>query len=168
MTGRPFQSPSLTVSPKPSRSDFWITTSAARWNALICTLPTCWMFESRWMSRSPAARLLDLLPDLEALGVVGGHRAGEHQLRVGDLLAHDLERLDDADRVLPRVVPADLAHDRAVRVDAVLLADLADERIGQVEVLHRQRVDARRRRDDVVHRRASRGRTRSIVQTDAS
>ena len=40
----------------------------------------------------------------------------------GTSLAHDAERLDHADRVLPRVEPADLAHDRAVDVDAVLLA----------------------------------------------
>ena len=33
--------------------------------------------------------------------------------------------------------------------------------IGEVEVLHRQRVDARRRVHDVVHRRATRGRTRA-------
>ena len=32
------------------------------------------------------------------------------QLRVGDLLAHDAERLDHADRVLPRVEPAHLAR----------------------------------------------------------
>ena len=76
------------------------------------------------------ARGLDLLPHLEALGVVGRHRAREHELGVGDLLAHGLERLDDTDRVLPRVVAAHLAHDRTLRVDAVLLADLVHERIG--------------------------------------
>ena len=46
-TGRPFQSPSLTVSPKPSRRDFCSTTSAARWNTLICTDPTWWRLDSR-------------------------------------------------------------------------------------------------------------------------
>ena len=79
-----------------------------------------------------AARRLDLLPDLEALGVVGGHRAREHELRVRHRLAHGLERLDHADRVLPRVVPADLADDRPVRVDPVLLADLVHERVGEL------------------------------------
>ena len=53
MTGRPFQSASLTVSPKPSRSDFCTTTSEMRWNALICTAPTWWRLDRRWMSRSP-------------------------------------------------------------------------------------------------------------------
>ena len=64
------------------------------------------------MSRSPARAASVSLPDVEALGVVGGHRAREHELRVGNSLAHDAERLDHADRVLPRVEPADLAHDR--------------------------------------------------------
>ena len=61
------------------------------------------------------ARGLGVVPHPEALGVVGGHRAGEDELRVGHALAHDPERLDHADRVLPRVEAADLAHDRPVR-----------------------------------------------------
>ena len=68
------------------------------------------------------ARVVGELPVVEALGVVGRHRAREHELHVGNSLAHDAVRLDDADRVLPRVEPAHL-HDRAGRAgDAVLLA----------------------------------------------
>jgi trehalose synthase len=37
----------LTVSPKPSRSDFCNTTCATRWKALICTDPTWWRFDRR-------------------------------------------------------------------------------------------------------------------------
>jgi hypothetical protein len=70
---------------------------------------------------------------------------------VGHALAHDAERLDHSDRVLPRVEAADLADDRAVDVDAVLLGELLAERHRQIEVLHRQRVDARWRRHDVRH-----------------
>ena len=125
-------------------------------------VPTCWMFESRWMSRSPARAASVSLPDLEALGVVGGHRAREHELRVGHLLAHDAERLDDADRVLPRVVAAHLAHDRPVRCRCRTAGVISWQNgIGELEVLHRQRVDARRRVHDVVHRRATRARTRA-------
>ena len=61
------------------------------------------------------ARLVGELPEVEALGVVGGHRAREHELRVGNLLAHDAERLDHADRVLPRVEAAHLHDERIVR-----------------------------------------------------
>ena len=43
--GRPFQSASLTVSPKPSRIDFWITTRECTWNALTSTEPTLLRFE---------------------------------------------------------------------------------------------------------------------------
>src|SRR6478736_5840639 len=40
MNGRAFHSASLTVSPKPSRVDFWTTTSACDWNALTSIAPT--------------------------------------------------------------------------------------------------------------------------------
>ena len=158
-TGRPFQRPSLTVSPKPSRSDFCITTSAARWNALICTAPTCWMFDSRWMSWSPARASFGELPVVEPLGVVGRHRTREHELRVGNSLAHDAERLDHADRVLPRVEPAHLARrsGRSGRRRTACTSSSTNG-IGELEVLHRQRVDARRRDHDasIVQRRRER------------
>ena len=144
--------PRLTVRPNPSRNDFWMTTSAARWNALICTEPTCWMFDSRWMFGSPARASFGELPVVEPLGVVGGHRTREHELGVGHVLAHQAERLDHADRVLPRVEAAHLHEQRIVGAHAVALAELLDERIGEVEVLHRERVDARRRVHDAVHR----------------
>src|SRR3984893_8509298 len=90
-----------------------------------------------------AACLLGLLPDAEGLGVVGCHRSREHELSVGHLVAHDAEGLDDADGVLPRIEPAHLAHEWPTGVDPVLLADLGDERRREIEVLDRQRVDAR-------------------------
>ena len=62
--------------------------------------------------RVAGARRVGQLPVVEALGVVGGHRAREHELRVRELLADDAERLDHADRVLPRVEPADLHDER--------------------------------------------------------
>jgi hypothetical protein len=43
--GRAFQSASLTVSPKPSRMDFWMTTRECTWNALTSTEPTLLRFE---------------------------------------------------------------------------------------------------------------------------
>ena len=73
------------------------------------------------------ALLLHLLPDAEAFGVVGGHGAGEQQLRVRDLHPHGAKRSDDADRVLPGVVPAHLAHDGATHVEPVLTAQLLGE-----------------------------------------
>src|SRR5258708_27196227 len=83
--------------------------------------------------------LLRLLPDPEPFGVVGRHRAGEEQLSVRHLVAHDPERLDDTDRVLPRVEPADLAHDRPVRVEPVLAGECLAERTGPGPGLRRER-----------------------------
>ena len=56
------------------------------------------------------------------------------------------------DRVLPRVEPAHLHEQRVLGSHAVALAELLDERVGELEVLHRQRIDARRQMPDVVHR----------------
>ncbi len=53
--GQPFQSASLTVSPKPSLIDFWITASECTWNAFTSTEPTLLRFERMWMSGSSAA-----------------------------------------------------------------------------------------------------------------
>ena len=55
MKGRPFQSASETVSPKPSRVDFWITTSACDWKALTSIAPTLLKLLRMWMSGSPSA-----------------------------------------------------------------------------------------------------------------
>jgi hypothetical protein len=44
-TGRAFQSASETVSPNPSRTDFWMHTDACTWNALTSTAPTLFRFE---------------------------------------------------------------------------------------------------------------------------
>ena len=55
MNGRPFQSASETVSPKPSRVDFWITTSASDWNALTSIAPTLLKLLRMWTSGSPSA-----------------------------------------------------------------------------------------------------------------
>ena len=151
ITGRPFQSASLTVSPKPSRSDFCSTTLAMRWNALICTEPTWWRFESRKMSRSPPRASSVCSHTRNPSGSSVAIDPASSELGVGHLLAHDAERLDDADRVLPRVETADLAHDRPVDVDAVLARELLAERQRELEVLHRERVDARWRGDDAVH-----------------
>ena len=51
---------------------------------------------------------------------------------------------------------------------AVLPDDLVHERRGQLEVLHRQRVDARRREHDAVHSASTSGTNSGIVHTDAS
>jgi hypothetical protein len=43
--GRVFQRPSVTVSPKPSLIDFWMTAAECTWNALTSTEPTLLRFE---------------------------------------------------------------------------------------------------------------------------
>ena len=43
--GRAFHSASVTVSPKPSRIDFWTTAAECTWNALTSTEPTLLRFE---------------------------------------------------------------------------------------------------------------------------
>ena len=55
MKGRAFQSASDTVSPNPSRVDFWITTSACDWNALTSIAPTLLRLLRMWMSGSASA-----------------------------------------------------------------------------------------------------------------
>ena len=53
--GRPFQSASVTVRPKPSRIDFWRTAAECTWKALTSTDPTLLRFERMKMSGSPSA-----------------------------------------------------------------------------------------------------------------
>src|SRR6266511_3875744 len=113
----------------------------------------------------------DLLPDAEAFGVVGRHRSRHQQLRVGHLLAYDAEGLQHANRILPRVEAADLTDDRAIRVHAVLPRELHTEGHGQLEVLHRQRIDARWCVHHTVHLERSghelgHGPYRCVVQLD--
>ncbi len=55
MNGRAFQIASETVRPKPSRVDFWISTSACDWNALTSIAPTLLKLLRMWMSGSPSA-----------------------------------------------------------------------------------------------------------------
>ena len=52
---RPSRAPRDTVSPKPSRVDFWITTSASDWKALTSIAPTLLKLLRMWMSGSPSA-----------------------------------------------------------------------------------------------------------------
>ena len=59
MNGRPFHIASVTVRPKPSRVDFWITTSACAWNALT----------------SIDADAVEVVEDLDVLVAVGVRRA---------------------------------------------------------------------------------------------
>ena len=55
MNGRAFQIASVTVSPNPSRVDFWITTSQCDWKALTSIAPTLLRLLRMWMSGSPSA-----------------------------------------------------------------------------------------------------------------
>ena len=55
MNGRAFQIASETVSPKPSRVDFWISTSECDWKALTSIAPTLLKLLRMWMSGSPSA-----------------------------------------------------------------------------------------------------------------
>ena len=73
------------------------------------------MFESEVDVGIAGARSVGELPVVEALGIVGGHRAREHELRSRELVAHDPERLDHADRVLPRIEAAHLHDERILR-----------------------------------------------------
>ncbi len=150
-TGRPFHSASLTVRPNPSRTDFWTITVAIRWNALICTDPTWCRFERRWMSRSPSRASSVSSQTRNPSGSSVAIDPASSSCASGTRSRTTPERVDHPDRVLPRVVAADLAHDRALRVHPVLAGELLAERPRQIEVLHRQRVDARREHDDVVH-----------------
>ena len=139
--GRAFQSASETVRPKPSRVDFWISTSACDWNAFTSIAPTLFRLLRILMSGSPAAYSSVVVEELPALGVVGGHRADERELHLGHLLVHDPVGVDHAERVLPRVEARDLADQRPVDVDAELVADERRVLGRERHVLRRQRVD---------------------------
>ena len=84
-TGRPFHSASLTVSPKPF-ADRLLDHDAG--DALErVDLHRADLVQVRQQVDVAVAGPggLGVLPDLEALGVVGGHRPGEHELCVGHL-----------------------------------------------------------------------------------
>src|SRR3954447_18505212 len=53
--GRAFHKASETVKPKPSRFDFWISTSACDWKAFTSIAPTLFRLLRILMSESPAA-----------------------------------------------------------------------------------------------------------------
>ena len=55
MKGRPFQIASVTVRPKPSRVDFWMSTSDCDWKALTSIEPTLLKLLRMWTSGSPSA-----------------------------------------------------------------------------------------------------------------
>ena len=76
-------SASETVSPKPSRVDFWITTSASDWKALTSIAPTLEKLLRMWMSGVAVRVRQRRVVEVPALGVVGRHRADERELHVG-------------------------------------------------------------------------------------
>ena len=82
-----------------------------------------------------------VLEELPALGVVGGHRADQRQLQLGNLLGRDPVGVDHPHRVLPGVEAADLGQQRAVHVDPELVADVGGVVGRKRHVLRRQRVD---------------------------
>ena len=157
--GRPFHCASVTVSPKPSRIDFCMQTSACDWKALTSIAPTLLRLLRILMSGSPSACRKVLVEELPALGVVGRHRADQRQLGVGHLLGDDPVGVDHPDRVLPGVEARDLADQRPVGVDPELLADEGRVLGRERHVLRRQRVDRRRADPAQRRRRARPGRT---------
>ena len=126
-TGLPFQSASLTVSPNPSRRDFWMMTVEARWSALT----------SRWlvggssrmrMSGSSCARVRTSADEQEP----AVHRP-----------ADQAERLDHADGVFQPVEAGDLRDQRLVLRDLQPMEDRLDRLGGQLAVLVAERVNGR-------------------------
>ena len=85
--GRPFHCASVTVSPKPSRIDFCMQTSAWDWNALTSIAPTLLRLLRILMSGIAVGVAEGPVKELPALGVVGRHRADQRQLGVGHGLA---------------------------------------------------------------------------------
>ena len=154
ITGLPFQSASVTVSPKPSLSDFCSTTVAERCRALIV----------RWASGGSirtfrfgvVARPIEhLAEDLGPFRIVVGRSAGQRQLHFRVVGLQQAIRLDDAQRVLEPIEPRDLQQQRPLRVDAQPRKRLQPLRLGNGAVLVRQRID---RRQDQEHRARQRPR----------
>ena len=110
MNGRPFQIASVTVRPKPSRVDFWMSTSDCDWKALTSIdADVVEVVEDVDVRVAVGVRdgRVEVVP---ALGVVGGHRADQRELHVGPLLLDQPVGVDDAERVLPRVEARDLGQ----------------------------------------------------------
>ncbi len=80
--------------------------------------------------------------ELQALRVVVRHVAHQRQLHVRHALLHQPVGVDHAQRVLPRIEPGDLGHQRPAAGDPEpALQDVTGQRPGQPLVLRRQRVD---------------------------
>jgi hypothetical protein len=88
-----------------------------------------------------AGRGLDLVVDVPAAGIVEGHRADECELQIGHLLAGQAVGGDDAERVLPRIEPGDLGHERPAGVHTDPFDQPGGERGAEVEVLRALGVD---------------------------
>src|SRR3954454_8262850 len=84
--------------------------------------------------------------ELPALGVIRSHRADQGELHLRELLGDLAVGVDHADRVLPGVEAGDLGDQRAVDVDAELVADEGGVVGGERHVPGGEGVD--RRRDD--------------------
>ena len=148
--GRAFQSASVTVSPKPSRIDFWITAAECTWKALTSTEPTLLRFERMKMSRIAgrvARRCGCSTPSPP--GSSCAIEPTSASCTSGKLLLHAPVGVDHAERVLPRVEARDLGEQRPLDVDPELVDDVGGVLGRERHVLRRQRVD-RRRPDDAV------------------
>jgi hypothetical protein len=62
--------------------------------------------------------------EVPAFGVVGGHRTHERELDLRHLLFDDPIGIDHTQRILPRIESGHLAQQRAIDVDAELIADV--------------------------------------------
>src|SRR5205809_1506056 len=73
--------------------------------------------------------------------IVPGHGGHEQELNLRDLLFHQTIRIDDAQRIFPRIEPADLGDDGSVEIDVEARQDGLQLLPVHVAVLRARRID---------------------------
>ena len=142
--GRAFQSASVTVSPKPSFVDFWI--SACRVHLERVHLDRADVVHvAEDVDVRVAVCVLDrAVVVVPAFRIVVRHRADQRELHLRETLLDQAVRVDHAERVLPRIEARDLREQRTLDVDAELVDDVCGVLRRERHVLRHQRVDRRR------------------------
>src|SRR5881394_3560053 len=134
MTAAPFHSASVTVRPKPSRSDFCRTTAAARCSAF---------------TRVGSSTARTMMPSSVTLSIVlrifppSGSSEALLPTSTVHLLSRLSESLDYAHRIFPSIEPRNLGHQRTICRNFVVAQEFPHLPVGQLPVLRREWIDRR-------------------------
>ena len=140
-TGFFFQSPSVTVSPNPSRRLFWMIMVEADCSALISSAAPRRQIQDVYVGVLPG-RFARFSQDHRAFRVIRGPATRQHQLAI-IVAFHNLISPNHAHGVLQAVEARHLGKDRAARVDLKAFQDFGDDFRFEFPVFLRQRVNRR-------------------------